>query len=356
MHNKIIISIIFIFSILQSGNSFALDPAAGIILAVTASIKQNKPDYIVAKDGSGNFTMIQQALNAISNIDGERHIVFVKNGVYNEKLFIEKCNIALIGESRDSTRIIFAELRSNWKLSNPNDYGAAVINIKDSVTDFILQNLTVYNNYGSMFKKNDHQFTIKSGEGVTRIILDNCKIISDGGDALSLWNTPDGMYYHNNCYFEGWVDYVCPRGYCYIENSSFYGHNKTASIWHDGSGREDNKFVIRNSFFDGVPGFPLGRHHKDAQFYLLDCRFSRKMSDKDIYFYPSKIPVILKWGENRHYYFNCHGDSVDYPWHADNLYKAPGSPKPEMVTAEWTFNGKWDPYKSLREINSKGKK
>jgi hypothetical protein len=47
---------------------------------------------------------------------------------------------------------------------------------------------------------------------------------------------------------------------------------------------------------------------------------------------------------------------VDYPWHADNLYKAPGSPKPEMVTAEWTFNGKWDPYKSLREINSKGKK
>ena len=61
----------------------------------------------------------------------------------------------------------------------------------------------------------------KVESGVTRIILDNCKIISDGGDALSLWNTPDGMYYHNNCYFEGWVDYVCPRGYCFIENSQF---------------------------------------------------------------------------------------------------------------------------------------
>lgn len=341
---------------MQIGYSFASNPSGRFILAAADSIKANIPDYNVAKDGSGNFTTIQQALNAISTTDGKRHIIFIKNGVYHEKLFIEKCNVALIGENMDSTRIIYAELRSNWKLTNPNDYGAAVINIKDSVTDFILQNLTVYNNYGSLFNNNDHQFTVKSGAGVTRIILDNCKIISDGGDALSLWNTPDGMYYHNNCYFEGYVDYVCPRGYCFIENSRFYGHNKTASIWHDGSGKEDNKFVIRNSFFDGVPGFPLGRHHRDAQFYLIDCRFSRNMADKNIYFYPSKTPVILTWGENRYYYFNCHGDIVDYPWHADNLYKAPGSPKPEQITVTWIFNGKWDPYKSLREISSSGKK
>jgi hypothetical protein len=208
----------------------------------------------------------------------------------------------------------------------------------------------VYNNYGSIFNSNDHQFTIRSGSGVTRIIFDNCKIISDGGDAVSLWNTPDGMYYHNNCWFEGYVDYVCPRGYCFVENCKFFGHNKTASIWHDGSGREDNKFVIRNSYFDGVPGFPLGRYHRDAQFYLLNCRFSNNMADKNIYFYPSKIPVTLKFGENRIYYFNCHGDSRDYSWHKDNLYKAPGLPKPEQVTASWTFNGKWDPYSSLREI------
>jgi len=341
---------------LQIGNSFASDPAARIILDSDPAIKPNIPDYIVAKDGSGNFTMIQLALNAIASSDEKRHIIFIKNGVYNEKLFVEKSNIALVGESRDSTRIIFAELRSNWKLNNPNDYGAAVINIKDSITDIILQNLTVYNNYGSLFNNNDHQFTFKGGAGVTRVILDNCKIISDGGDALSLWNTPDGMYYHNNCYFEGWVDYVCPRGDCFIENSRFFGHNKTASIWHDGTGREDNKFVIRNCSFDGVPGFPLGRHHRDAQFYLLDCRFSQNMADKNIYFYTSKTPIILKWGENRYFYFNCHGDNLDYPWHADNLYKASGSPKPEMVTAEWTFNGKWDPYKSLREINSMEKK
>jgi len=80
------------------------------------------------------------------------------------------------------------------------------------------------------------------------------------------------------------------------------------------------------------------------------------MADKNIYFYPSKTPIILKWDENRSYYFNCHGDNLDYQWHTDNLYKAPGSPKPEQITAAWTFNDKWDPYKSLREINTTEKR
>jgi pectinesterase len=352
LHNKTIILITYLYWFIQIGISFASNHPARITHNESDSIKSEFRYYIVSKDGSGNFPTIQQALNAVTYEDGKRQIIFIKNGIYNEKLFIEKCNIALIGESKDSTKIIFAELRSNWKLNNPDDYGAAVINIKDNITDLILRNLTVYNNYGKLFNSADHQFTVKGGAGVTRIIIDNCKIISDGGDALSLWNTPDGMYYHNNCYFEGYVDYVCPRGYCFVENCSFYGHNKTASIWHDGSGREDNKFVIRNSYFDGVPGFPLGRHHRDAQFYLLDCRFSSNMADMNIYFYPSKIPVILKWDENRYYYFNCHGVNVDYPWHANNLYKAPGSPKPEQVTASWTFNRRWDPYQSLREISN----
>lgn len=344
--------LIYLFIIIcfsQFTVSFAVESQTGNILTPSDSSKPKYFKFIVAKDGSGDYNTIQHALNAVCTNDGI-NIIYIKNGIYNEKLFIEKRNVALIGENRDSTKIIFAELRSNWKINNQNDYGAAVINIKDSITDCVFRNLTVYNNYGSLFNNNDHQFTIKSGTGVTRIIIDNCKIISDGGDALSLWNTPDGMYYHNNCYFEGWVDYVCPRGYCYIENSSFYGHNKTASIWHDGSGREDNKLVIRNSYFDGVPGFPLGRHHRDAQFYLIDCRFSQNMADKSIYFYPSKTPVLLKWGADRYYYSNCHGDKTDYSWFTDNLYKAQGSPGSNEITPAWTFNGRWDPQKYLQEI------
>ena len=273
------------------------------------------------------------------------------NGTYSEKIYVEKNNIVLIGEDRDSTIIIYAELRRNWRESHDDDYGAAVINLIDNVSDLMLRSLTIVNNYGELNESNDHQFTIRGGKGVTRIIIDDCNIISYGGDTVSLWNTSDGMYYHRNCTFEGYVDYVCPRGYCFIEDSNFFGSNLSASIWHDGSGGEDHKFVIKNSRFDGVENFPLGRFHRDAQFYLINCSFSNNMANRKIYFAPSNPPRILKWGENRQYYYNCYGDSINYPWHQNNMIPLIGNINPENIDAKWTFNYKWDPVDEIDTFN-----
>ncbi|MCX6167748.1 MAG: pectinesterase family protein [Ignavibacteriales bacterium] len=309
-------------------------------------------DLIVAKNGSGNYTTIQEAVNAAPLKSEKPFVIYIKDGVYNEKIFIEKNFITLIGEDRDSTIIIYAELRRNWIAEHPgNDWGSAVINIANGVTNLSIINLTVYNNYGSTHsmeeKPNDHQFAIRGGG--TKVVILNCNVKADGGDTLSLWNTVDGMYYHANCYFEGWVDYVCPRGWCYITDSKFYGHNLTASIWHDGSNNPDQKFVIRNSTFDGVKDFPLGRNHRDGQFYLLDCKFSSNMADKPIYL--AQPASSYKWGE-RYFYFNCHRDGGDYNWFANNLNKAPGSPSPKEITAEWTFAGKWNPEKNIEYCNA----
>lgn len=304
----------------------------------------------VSQDGTGDYLFIQDALNSIPDGTSERYIIKISNGIYNEKIFIEKSNVALIGEDKEKTKIVFAELRKNWKENNPTDYGSAVINIKNKITDVLFSSMTIHNNYGEIYGDHDHAFAIRAGEGVTRVIIDNCKIISGGGDTVSLWNKDDGMYYHRNSYFEGWVDYVCPRGYCYIENSTFYGHNLTASIWHDGSLSEDHKFVLKKCRFDGVSGFPLGRFHWDSQFYLIDCSFSKNMADKKIFFAPSNPPRILSWGESRQFYFNCRGDSIDYNWHQDNFSSATGNPDPQIIDAGWTFNYKWDPLKELNEF------
>ena len=325
-------------------------PVLFIICFISITDTFARYDLIVAKDGSGDFITIQDALNAVPNFREKPFIIFIKNGLYNEKLFIEKSNIALIGQNKDSTIIVYAELRKNWREKNPNDYGAGVVNIKNNVSDITFLSLTVHNNYGSLHGDHDHQFAIRAGEGVTRIIIDDCRIIADGGDTLALWNTKDGMYYHNNCYFEGYVDYVCPRGYCYIENSKFYGHNLTASIWHDGSYNKDQKFIICNSYFNGVESFPLGRFHRDAQFFLLDCVFSKNMADKKIFFAPSNPPRILQWGEERIYFYNCHRDEEDFNWFRDNLELAKGQPKPEEINALWTFNNKWNPISVIDKL------
>jgi pectinesterase len=317
-----------------------------IAMAWSSAFSVERADIIVAQDGSGQFRSIQDAINSVPNTNSKHVMILIKNGIYREKLFITKSFITLVGEDRDSTRIIFAELRENWRKAHPgSDWGSAVVNIDSTVTDLTVANLTVYNNYGSLHPTAEHQYAMW-GTG-TRIIIVNCNIIGDGGDTLSLWNRPNGMYYHANCYFEGWVDFVCPRGWCYITDSRFYGHNLSASIWHDGSSNKDQKFVIRYSTFDGVPGFPLGRHHRDAQFYLLDCIFSRNMADRAIYAplnSPNLVPWV--WGE-RHYYYNCHHEGGDFDWFRDNLSTAEGSPAAEQVTAAWTFRGRWNPEEEM---------
>jgi pectinesterase len=325
------------------------------LLAEIGSAKE-RADIIVDKHGSGQFTSIQQALNSIER-ETTPVMILIRNGEYIEKLFITRSHLTLVGEHRDSTQIVYAELRTNWtKARNDRpdgtaedlDWGAGVINIGKGAADITIANLTVHNNYGSLHGNHDHQFTIR-GFDATRLMLLSCNVVSDGGDALALWNRESGMYYHNDCYFEGWVDYVCPRGWCYITDSKFYGHNMSASIWHDGSANRGQKFVIRNSFFDGVPNFPLGRHHRDAQFFLIGCTFSENMADRPIYAPNSPNLVPRVWGE-RHYFSNCTREGGNYGWFADNLDAADGSPKPEDISARWTFDGMWDPEENMPAV------
>jgi unsaturated rhamnogalacturonyl hydrolase len=289
---------------------------------------------IVAQDGSGDFTSIQAAVDAIPKDNAQDRIILIRNGTYREKVMIEASHIALVGEDRDKTQIVFAELRKNWRKTHPDDWGAAVINIARDVTDVTIANLTVHNDYGG---DHDHQFAIRSFEGSTRIAILNANVIADGGDTLSLWNVDSGLTYYADDSFEGYVDFLCPRGWAYVTNSRFFGHNDTASIWHDGSAHEDSKFVIRHSSFDGVPGFALGRNHRDGQFYLLDDHFSANMANKPLYTVPQQPTPPRQWPE-RFYYFNDHRDGGDWPWFADNLPL-----RAEDVDAVWTFQGRWDP-------------
>lgn len=295
-------------------------------------------DLIVSKDGTGDFTTINEALNSLPMYNYERYVIFVKNGLYEEKILIDRDYITLLGESKDSTILQFSILRSDW-LAMPDYIGAAVVNI--TADDVIIQNMTIRNTQPQI---GPHAFAIY-GTG-TRTMLIDCNITSNGGDTVSLWNYKHGMYYHAGCYFEGGVDFVCPRGWCYIRDSRFYENSKTAALWHAAVTSPDQKMVLRNCIFDGVQGYNLGRHHYEAQFYLLDCTFSETMADKPIYWYhyptePEKNRPYF-YG-NRYFYNNCHRTGGDYAWHKDNPDEWPQGITPSTLTAKRTFDGKWDP-------------
>ncbi len=309
-----------------------------IVTFHSASYSQYKHYITVAKDGTGDFTTIGGAIESLPMFNYERVVIFIKNGVYNEKFRITQDYITLNGESRDSTVIEYDQLRTDW-IANEDSIGPAVINIH--ADDIILDNLTIINTQPQI---GPHAFTIY-GNG-TRTIIINCNVLSKGGDTVSLWDYKTGMYYHANCKFQGAVDFVCPRGWCFIKDSQFYELVRTASIWHAGGYDINQKFVLRDCSFDGVEGFRLGRHHYEAQFFLLDCTFSKNMADTPIYrvTYPGhpEKDRPFNWGK-RYYFYNCHREGGDHSWFKNDLSTAKNSPESSDITPAWTFGGKWDP-------------
>lgn len=318
--------------------------ALGLPSATAAADRPVRTVAVVDPLGPGPFRTIQSALDSLAEESAETRIIRIRPGVYAEKIYITKRHVALVGEDRERTRIVYPELRRIWRQTHPDDWGAAVINIGDTVSDVVIANLTVHNNYGSLHGDHDHQFAIRSGGAATRLSLISVNAIADGGDTVSLWNTATGLYYFADSYFEGHVDFVCPRGWCYTTDSRFFGHNTSASIWHDGNLFPDSKFVIRNSRFDGIPGFALGRNTRDGQFFLVDSFFSKNMADKPIYQAPGT--ATFRW-PLRAYFAGSEREGGLLPWLADNLHTAPGAPRREQIDAAWTFDGRWDPEEAL---------
>jgi pectinesterase len=311
----------------------------------------SKPDLVVAADGSGDFKTIQAAVAAIPTTNTERVVVLIKNGTYKEKIRVDASSVTLRGQSRKGTRIEFPQLDEDFT-KTPDAIGRAVINLNQA-NDFVLENLTTENTAGVI---GPHAFTIL-GTG-DRAVVVNCDVLSHGADTVSFWRGDRGRCYLANCRLEGSVDFVCPRGWCYVTHCSFYEMKDTAAVWHDGSKDKDMKFVLRDCRFDGAQGWNLARHHHDAQFFFLDCRFSKTMIDQPPFrvIYPlgggtpgesdiarnKDLDKSNVWGE-RAYFYNCHCAGGDYAWLADNLTAAPGAPKPEQITAAWTFAGTWNP-------------
>ena len=229
-----------------------------------------------------------------------------------------------------------------------DDWGAATMNVR--ANDITLENLMVVNDFGfaakgdstfmcngveKITRRDGHQFAMRCMPICQRMTVKNCNFHSWGGDTVSPWDVDNGTFLFQNCTMEGAVDFYCPRGWAYAENCYFICHNLNAAIWHDGTGTESAKTVLKNCTFVGDPGYKLGRFHRDAQFYLIDCQFSKDMADDDIY--QVRKDTTLRWGK-RVNYFNCHREGGDFVWHKDNFDKNLA----QKINQDWTLKEHWN--------------
>ncbi len=346
MNGKTKIVISYLLGLLLVQNNIPAQPG-------TVSVPQQT--IIVAADGSGNYKTIQGALNSLPDSSAVPRIIRIKKGLYAEKLYIEKHNVVFEGENREKTIIIASIARDEWRCGHTDDWGVATLNV--GANDITLKNLTVTNNYGFDFtertiwcaadtsagqqkklRRDGHQMALRTMNMATRLKALNCHFRSYGGDTVSPWEIYNGMWYFRDCIMEGGVDFYCPRGWAWAENCEFIAHSGPAAIWHDGSGNEDSKTVLLNCKFSGFDGFMLGRYHREAQFYLVNCEFARNMKDTPIYRVATNNKI--NWGE-RIYYYNCHRiGGNDFSWYSNNL---PAAVKAADITINWLFKNRWSP-------------
>lgn len=311
---------------------------------------------VVDGAGLGDFKTIQDAINSLPDSSASSRTIYIKKGTYQEKLFIKKHNLILEGEGRDQTIISYSIARDEWRCDHPDDWGVATMNVQ--ANDISLKNLSVINQFGFTFsvdytvpckadstgKKTitirSHQMALRT-MNCTRLKAVNCHFKAFGGDTVSPWETGNGMWYFKDCIMEGGVDFYCPRGWAWAENCEFITHTGTAAIWHDGSANADSKTVLLNCRFKGFDGFSLGRYHRDAQFYLVNCVFARNMKDQPIYRVATGNNI--QWGE-RIYYYNCRREGgQDFAWHSNHL---PAGLDVADISIKWVFGQRWDPEKN----------
>ena len=329
------------------------------LLATAQPPKVNEQlfDAVVVRGGS-----IQQAIDNAPENPTAPYKILVKKGLYHEKVIIDRPNIVLVGENRDSCIIVGAEANGLMMKSmhRGEKVHAGILVLTSKANDCVISGLTVINNYGTtVTNTTTHQFSVYGS--ATRTIVINSNIISDGNDALSLWGKGDGgkggMYYHCDLFIRcPGVDFICPRGKCYATRCRFFGDTR-AILWHDGKADITNKFVVTDSEFDAIKPTPLGRYHHDSQFYLINCHLSKNIIDEDIDHAYKKEPHLAKgktidpcpWG-HRVYYHGCTRDGGHSGWLNDNLHMAAGQPALSDITPQWTFSGKWDPEKRIRDL------
>ena len=151
----------------------------------------------VAADGSGDYKLIQQAVDAVRAYSPEHITIYIKNGIYREKLIVPSpvTNVSFIGESREQTIISYDDYSGKFmnadtvnekkKFSTFNSYTVHV-----QGNDISMENLTIRNTAGRV-----GQAVALHVDG-DRFVAKNCNI-EGNQDTLLTANDSSREYYYN---------------------------------------------------------------------------------------------------------------------------------------------------------------
>lgn len=314
---------------------FALLAAVGI----SAANKYDNPDTIVvARDGTGEFRNVAEALEVCRAFMDYHKVIYVKKGIYKEKIVVPQwlTNIEILGEDCANTVITYDD-HANIKLPG-TDRGMGTFRtytVKVQGSGITFRNITIENNSPRM-----GQAVALHTEG-DRIILVNCRLL--GHQDTVYTGTAGTRLLFKDCYIEGTTDFIFGPATAWFEDCEI--HSKANSYITAASTPKEQPYGYvfnrcRLTADSAVTKVYLGRPWRDYGYTLfMNCELGGHIRPEGWHYWQKEREQTARYAE-----YNNHGDGAEtsrrVAWSRQLTKKEAG--KITMSTVFGVSNG-WTP-------------
>src|SRR5574344_1366789 len=183
-----------------------------------AENKYDNPDtLIVARDGTGQFRNIDEALEVCRAFMDYHKVIYVKKGIYKEKLTVPQwlTNIEICGEDRDNTIITWDDHANVYLPEIGKGMGTfRTYTLRIGGSHITLKNIIVENNSARL-----GQAVALHTEGDCLLFV-NCRFLGHQ-DTIYTGNASTRLYF-SGCYIEGTTDFIFGPSTAWFENCDIY--------------------------------------------------------------------------------------------------------------------------------------
>ncbi len=240
-----------------------------LLVAVSGTWAQERQDTIVvSRDGTGNFRTLQEAIESARAFMDYTVTIYVRNGVYKEKVIVPSWveNIDIIGEDRDKTIITYDDHANINKMGTFRTY-----TVKVEGSDITFKNLTIENNAAQL-----GQAVALHTEG-DRLKFINCRIL--GNQDTIYTGAKFTRLYFKDCYIDGTTDFIFGPSTALFENCMI--HSKRNSYVTAASTPKEAKYgyIFKHCKLTAEPGVDkvyLGRPWRPYAYTLfIECELGK---------------------------------------------------------------------------------
>ena len=299
----------------------------------------DNPDTLfVARDGTGEFRNINEAIEVCRAFMEYHKVIFVKKGTYKEKLVIPQSltNIEICGEDRDNTIITWDDHANIVYAPTGKGMGTfRTFTLKIQGSKITLKNITVENNSARL-----GQAVALHTEG-DQLTFINCRFLGHQ-DTIYTGNAKTRLFF-KDCYIEGTTDFIFGPSTAWFEGCNIFC--KANSYITAASTPQDVPYgyIFNNCRITcdkGVDKVYLGRPWRDYGYTLfMNCELPREIRPEG---WHQWRPEAVKTARYLEYNNRGEGAATNQrvPWSRQLTKK-----EAQQITLErvFTINDNWNP-------------